>query len=223
MNIKALITTLILAGSSSVAMAKPAVSIKGSASVTIGSAPTTVVVRDHRAPAADCHATPAYTQPVYTQPVAQPYRPIYQEPFFNPQNTTVGASGSVYVGSFGRAPAHSLHRTTNAYGFAQPRTWFHLTEATRIDSGREFFKLEGQGGLFTQLRLHNLGGQTDIRQVAIEYKLSNGRVVTQKVRIDQLTGRAAFDINLESDSRAINRIIVYGTSGHGSAYQMLGM
>jgi hypothetical protein len=223
MNIKALITTLILAGSSSVAMAKPAVSIKGSASVTIGSAPTTVVVRDHRAPAADCHATPAYTQPVYTQPVAQPYRPIYQEPFFNPQNTTVGASGSVYVGSFGRAPAHSLHRTTNAYGFAQPRTWFHLTEATRIDSGREFFKLEGQAGLFNKLRLQNLGGRTDIIQVGIEYK-SGSRTWVQKVVLNRtLTGRAAFDINLESDSRAINRIIVYGTSGHGSAYQMLGM
>jgi hypothetical protein len=225
MNIKALITTLVLAGSSSVAMAKPAVTIKGSASVSIGSAPTTVVVRDHRAPAADCHDTPVHTQPVYTQPVpvAQPYRPIYQEPFFNPQNTVMGSDSSTYIGTFGRAPAHNLHRTTNAYGFAQPNTWFQLTEATRIDRSREFFKLQGQGGFFTKVRLQNLGGRTDVVQVTIEYK-SGSRTWFQKVAIDRaLTGRAAFDIHLESDSRNVNRIIVYGASGHGSAYQLLAM
>ena len=63
MNLKAIIASLVL-GSSSLAMAAPAVT----------------VVRDHRAIDANCE-TPVATQPVYTQPVyTQPAQPIYTQP-----------------------------------------------------------------------------------------------------------------------------------------------
>jgi hypothetical protein len=75
MNIKAIIASLVL-GSSSVAMAAPAVSVSVNARAGYG----TTVVRDHRVIAADdCApvAQPVYTRPVYTRPAAQP---VYQSP-----------------------------------------------------------------------------------------------------------------------------------------------
>ena len=67
MNIKAIIASLVL-GSSSVAMAAPAVTV----SVNARAGYSTTVVRDHRAP-----VQPVYTRPVYTRPAAQP---VYQSP-----------------------------------------------------------------------------------------------------------------------------------------------
>ncbi|HSK05122.1 MAG TPA: hypothetical protein VK932_27925 [Kofleriaceae bacterium] len=81
MNLKALITTLVL-GSSSVAMAHP------------GHAPT---VRDHRAP--------TYQQPTYQQPAYQPvrhqapiYRSPYQSPFYRPVWVTLGSVDDIVDG-----------------------------------------------------------------------------------------------------------------------------
>ena len=217
MNIKALITTLIL-GSSSAAMAKPVVTFSGSASVSVGSDSTVrdhrsarPIVRDHRD--LDCHDPIVAPAPVKYQPV-RPLPP--RELWFAPTNTEIGGSGSLYIGSFGRSTVSPHHR------YLRAPSWFQLTEATRIDSGREFFKLKGQGGYFTKLHLKNLGGRTDIAQVGIEYKV-NGRVFTQKVVFGGLLTSAGLTINLDHDSRTITRIVVYGESGRGSAYQMLAL
>lgn len=221
MNIKALITTLFL-GSSSVAMAKPVLTIKGSASVSVGSnvrvrdhrTPRTVVVRDHRH-SDDCHDAPAVVRPAPVYPVAhQPYRPgpVWNEPYFQPSNTIVGATASSYTGAIFARPAW------------RGRAWFNLTEATRIDGGREFFTIEGRGGHFTKLLLKGLGGRTDITMIGIEYgKKPYERM--QVVRLDNVLTRSGSSamIHLDGDSRDINRIIVYGTSGSGSAYQILAM
>lgn len=222
MNIKALITTLVL-GSSSAALAKPVVTFSGSASVSVGSNATVrdhrpaVVVRDHRADDG-CSGHPAL--PVVTQPVYHPpQRPVVAEPFYEPANTRVTSSGSTYLGAFGKGTIN-LHRD---HAWYRPRTWFNLTEATRIDGGREFFNLRREGGFFQKIALQNLGGRTEIRQVAIEYRTARGSF-TQKVRFDDvLAGRTSLTIDLEGDSRDIQRIIVYGDSGRGSAYQLLAM
>jgi hypothetical protein len=209
MSIKALITTLVL-GSSSVALAKPVVVISGSAQVTLGTKVRDV--RDHRAP--DCHdPAPVYTPPVVLKPVRP--LPIHQ-PWFNPQNTIVGTENSVYTGSIGRSAY-----LPNAY-LSRPAQWFQLTEATRIDSGREFFKIAGDAGFFKKLHLKNLGGRTEITMVGLEFK-QNGRTYVQKVQYNGLLSSSGLTINLERDSRTLNRIIVYGTSGRGSAYQMLAL
>jgi hypothetical protein len=216
-KLKALITSLVVA-SSSAAMAKP-IAVSGSASIHLGTT-SSVVVRDHRTPVADPCGTPAprpvYTQPIY-QPVYQPVysQPVYQEPFWSPTNTKISASSSTYLGTFGQAPV---------YIRAHAPVWFNLTEATRVDGGRELFNLQGRGGTFSKLALKNLGGRTQIAQIAIEFRLGNGRVETQKVRFDQTLSRSAsLTVDLAHSSRDINRIIVYGTSGRGSAYQILAM
>lgn len=201
MNLKTLITSLTLAlGTSSAAIANPVLSFSGKATVSVGSGP---IVRDHRV-ADDCGDAPI-SPPVYHQPV-------WHEPFFRPTNTRVSADASVYTGAFGRGVM-----TLRARG------WFQLTEATRIDGGREFFNLKQEGGMFSKLALKNLGGKTEITQVAIEYK-QDGRVYVQKVRFDALlSGQTSLTINLDHDSRAIQRVIVYGASGNGSAYQLLAL
>ncbi len=224
MNIKALVTTLVI-GSSSVAMAKPAVFVSGEASVSVGyhSHDSQPVVHDHR---------PIYPQPIYTQPVYTPPAPVvyrddnwqndnwqddnWQDDNWN-DNSTVAASGSTYVGSLGQG-TQFRDRMWN-----RNRAWFNLTEATRIDSNRQFFNLRGQQlGRFTQIQLQSLSGRTAIDQVAIEF-VRNGVPSTQKVRLGSSLSRnrSSLLINLSGDSRDISRIIVYGESGRNASYQIL--
>jgi hypothetical protein len=214
MNIKALITTLVL-GSSSVAMAKPAFSAEASVSLGYSTAP---VVRDHRARAVDddC-ATPP---PVYTRPVI--YQPPIREPFFNITNTTVGRRSSTYIGSLGTV---SNVRFNHEVTWNRPQSWINLTEATRIDSNRELFNLRGEHGLINKLQLKSLGGSSQIKQVAIEMWNAQGRLETQVVRFDTQLDRRnpSLTIDLDGSFRKVQRIIVYGATSHGGAYEILAM
>jgi hypothetical protein len=226
MNIfsKALITTLLIG--SSTAMAKPVLTVSGHASVSLGysTPPTRVVVRDHRHPApVDPCATPApapiYTTPVYYRPVVT--QPVWHEPFFNPTNTKIGVDSSTYVGSIGQAPAARW----NGRGWIRMQTWTNLTEATRIDSGREFIKIGAQAGQFSKIQIKNLGGATTVTQIGIEMFNADGSKQMQVVKFGSHLSRTnpTLTVDLDGNYRSINRIIVYGTSGRGSAYQILAM
>jgi len=208
MNIKALLTTLIL-GSSSVAMAKPVVS--GSVSVSLGydTLHTPAVVQRH--------TTTRHDAPLYTPPV----RPTHSEPFFSPTNSRVGARSSTYIGMIGQAPRKRFSRNNYWHRAAAP-VWFNLTEATRIDSGRQFFNILGQSGKLSQIRLQNLGGRSEIKQVAIEFDNGDRNQRTQVVRFDTMLDRnnPMLTIDLDGGFRNVKRIIVYGSSGRGAAYKI---
>src|SRR5687768_9496370 len=111
MNFKALITTLVL-GSSSAAMAD-SVTFKGSVNVSLGnSAPTHAPVyvdRYNNRP--DPRPTYHPTRPVVV--VQPPAPPVYRGPFYNPTNTTIGATASEYHGWIGTSRPR-LQR--NGYG-----------------------------------------------------------------------------------------------------------
>jgi hypothetical protein len=208
MNLKALITTLIL-GSSSLAMAQP-VTFSAGAKVTVGfnsGYESRPVVVDHRrlppvpapAPVADPCAPAPIAQPLPVVPV----RPVY----FNPDNTTVAATSSTYIGS---KPFMTQYR--------DGRHWVALTEPTRIDSGREFINFGTDGARFSQIKLFNNRGSSHIQQIAIEF-VGGG---TQKVVLNQmLTSSNPITIDLTGGFRPINRIIVYGSTNFGSSYQIL--
>jgi hypothetical protein len=208
MNIKALITSLVL-GTSSVALAAPSLVVSGGASVTLSSG--------YKAPVADPCDSPA--------PVAQPivYRPQpVVLPWFNPTNTSVNSKWSVYTGSFGHAPMYLQTRNDTRWFRPAPATWFNFTEPTRIDNGAEYFNVKRQAGLFHELQLKDLGGRTGIEEVMIEYKQPNGTSIDQKVYPNEsLSTGGAITIQLQRDSRSIQRIIVYGHSSRGSAFQIL--
>jgi hypothetical protein len=154
-------------------------------------------------------------------------QPVWRGPYFNITNTIVGATASQYRGSVGTSKVKLRH---NQYGRAHYQatnpTWFDLTEATRIDRGREFFTIGADNGMFKGLKLQALGnGRSHITQVAIEFLDTNGKKKTQKVKLNTWIDRnnPTITIDLDGNYRTIGRIIVYGSTDRGSAYKLMAM
>lgn len=227
MNFKALITTLVL-GSSSMASAD-SLTFSGSVSLSVGGSASTrpaarpLPSRAHYVgDSCDAHAHTGYTPaPRYpavpTRPVVYtPPAPIWDARNYTITNTIVGKEGSAYKGTFG------VSKVTSPYHrILQP--WFALTEATRIDSGRQYFKLGTDKGLFSALRLEALGnGRSKINQVYVEFLDNVGTKKGQVVKLDTWIGRTnpTITIDLDGGYRAINRVIVYGSTDQGSAYKL---
>jgi hypothetical protein len=213
MNIKALLTTLVL-GSSSMASAD-SLTLHGSVSVSLGNTARParpVVIQDDCAPVQSAPYRPASSRPVYqpTRPVV--VQPVWQAPVYRPTNTIIGASASQYKGSIASQRQY----------FAASNAWYDLSEATRIDSGREFFTIGANKGVFRGLRLEALGnGRSNIKQVVIEF--ADGQTKTQVVRSDSWIGRGntSLTIDLDGNARQISRVIVYGSTDVGSAYKLM--
>ena len=99
MNFKALITTLVL-GSSSAAMADTSFQVSGS--VTFGTAPTHMHVPARPIPAPTSVVLADDCVDPYSHVVKQPVQMgVWRGPYFNPTNTTIGVSKSIYTGSIG--------------------------------------------------------------------------------------------------------------------------
>lgn len=225
MNIKALITTLVI-GSSSMASAD-SLTVRGSVSVSLGSstrpAPRSVV--DDCAPVQAAPYRPAPSRPVYqpTRPVYQPTRPVivqpvWQAPVYNPTNVLVSSTASQYTGVVYSQPRY--------FAAPGPNAWFDLSEATRIEAGREFFKIGANKGSFRGLRLEALGnGRSNIEQVTIEFADAQGRAKHQVVKLDSWIGRGNTNLTIDLDGnyRQITRVIVYGSTDRGSAYKLMAL
>lgn len=236
MNLKALITTLVL-GSSTMASAD-SVKVSGSVHVSLGGrpapapnyrpAPAPVVVADP----CETPAAPAYVPaPSHSAHHPVPSPPIWQAPYYRITNTVVSRNASVYRGSIAASTIKSTRwnarQTVHGYGFAAKPTqaWFDLTEATRIDSNRELFTIGTDKGLFNKLRLQALGGgSSKITQVLVEFADSRGKA-SQVIKVNQLLDRhnSTFTIDLNGEYRSIKRIVVYGATDQGSAYKIQAM
>lgn len=225
MNLKALITTLVL-GSSTMASAD-AVKISGSVHLSLGGrpapaptyrpAPAPVVVADP----CEAHAS----QPAYHP---RPSPPVWQAPYYRITNTIVSRTASAYRGTIAASKIKSTRwnarQTIHGYAFAAKPTqaWFDLTEATRIDSNREFFTIGTDKGLFNKLQLQALGaGSSKITQVLVEFADARGKA-SQVIKVNQVLDRnhATFTIDLNGEYRSIKRIVVYGATDQGSAYKI---
>jgi hypothetical protein len=140
MNLKALITMLVL-GASSAAVAAPAVTVSGSveASVKIGTRKSPpVVIRDHRMPAPGWDRDHGYQPPV----------------FVGPSNIKHNSDSSEYIG-----PIYSMPRWNE-------RAWTKLTDPTRIELTRQIVRVSGR---FDALMLQNVTGSSSIRLVKIRF------------------------------------------------------
>ncbi len=245
MNLKALITTLVL-GSSTMASAD-SVTFTGSVSVSLGGstarpaplpAPAPVIVRDHRTVAQDPCATPAPAPVVVYQPPAptpvivhhqpQPLPPVWSGPFYDPHNTRLGGDSSSYTGTWGQSTIKFRPATWHGYSYNERRTqnWFEMTEATRIDNGRLFMHPR-DNGYYRALKIQALGnGSSNIVQVRIDFKDKHtGMKGFQIVKLNQQINRynPSLTIDLDGNYRQINRIIVYGQTDRGSAIKLLAM
>jgi hypothetical protein len=156
MNIKALITTLVL-GSSSIALADPSWSAGVSMNASV--ATNGIIVRDHREPT----PAPVYRTPI--RPVAQPVAQVVGADRCD--NVRDGGDASSYVGPTG--------------GYLDG--WFAVTQPTRIERGREFITL-GANQRFSQLQLRRDMGFTRIDQIAIVFKNGQEQVVRPNAALD---------------------------------------
>lgn len=211
MNLKALITSLVL-GLSSTASAKPLLSFSAEASVQLGGSAGRPIVRDHRGRTPIVVTAPPRGQVVnttrpntvydFSRDPAQYAEPVYTGPI----NLTIGGDASAYSGQ--------VFELANVRGTA----WAALTEPTRIERGREFVHLTAAGPV-RDLMFQSVAGQTSITHVSIQFSDDS----THVVQINQtLTSRNA-TIDLPLDGRKIvTRVVVYGTSAAGSAYRILG-
>lgn len=217
MNIKAVITTLVV-GSSSMASAD-VLTFSGSASLSLSShTHTSVARRPVVVSPEDCGTSGSgyvprpSNRPTIRQPqLAQPA--IWQESYYNPTTTFAGNNASSYTGQI----------FTRRF-VAQNHNWYDLTEPTRIDVNREFINIGADKGTFRGIRLEALGrGRSRIDQVAIEFADATGRAKTQVVKLDTWIGRgnASLAIDLEGDYRVINRVVVYGATDQGAAYKLM--
>ena len=217
MNIKALITTLVL-GTSSVALAEPTFTASAQASWSWGTPSASAqTVRDHRRPWVydQTQLNTAYDPNFRTYRV-NPWmqQPIFQDSCMDPRNTTVGATGSTYTGAIMTVPAN------RSYYWYRP-SWHAVTEPTRIDSGREFINLGGAGQL-DRLMFKQVGGSSFIQQVAIYF--ANGEIQVVRNLDAQLDrNRQTVGIDLNGGRRAVSRVIVYGSNAPHSAYQLMAM
>jgi hypothetical protein len=238
MNFKALITTLVL-GSSSAAMAD-SFTVSGSVNVSLGSSATTrpapaPVYRPVVVAADDCTDDTQINnrpdpRPAYHPTQYHPTQPVWRGPYYSPTNTVVAANASQYVGWVATSPVKFRRM---GYGRAlvlrqtASTTWFDLTEATRIDSRQEYFKIGADKGVFKALKLQALGGGSSrIEKIAIQYTDASGHVkfhnVTFNTRLDARTN-PAITINMPGGYSSIDGIMVIGSTDRGSAYKLLAM
>ena len=203
MNIKAIIASLVL-GSSSVALAAPAVTVTARGSIGA------TVVRDHRAVAdEDCDpevtypGQPVYGQPVYGQPVYE--QPVYEQPVYGQPAYGQPVYGQpvygqpVYSPPIWQGPAR--HEVTLADGM-------HFA-----NDGRTFITVGSQYGRFGALTISAAGGRSYIEQVYVQF--DNGQEQVMRGLNRTLTGSARLTLDLDGNRRGIKRIVVYGKEING--------
>ncbi|MGE0868808.1 MAG: hypothetical protein AB7P03_09605 [Kofleriaceae bacterium] len=212
MNIKALITTLVL-GSSSAALADTTFTASAHASWSLGTPGSSQVHRDiHR----DVHS-PTWTvdyrrNDTVRRPVVYP-QTSYLDSCVDPRNSTVGANTSEYKGQIFNMPV--------GRNWYQRPSWFSITEPTRIDSGRQFITIGASAGRFDQLMLQQVAGSSYIKQVVVRF--ANGEEMVVR-GIDQQLNRNNRNvvIDLKGQNRQIGGIVVYGSTSARSAYKVMG-
>lgn len=242
MNIKALITTLVL-GSSTMASAD-SVTFSGSVNVSLGSSsgarptyqprtpvyqPRTPVVVSRpyvprpSTPVAvdDCHD--AHDHAIH-RPVLRPPHVMVPQHWYNPQNTSVSATKSIYRGAI-TAGAMGTQANLDGYWRGHAR-WFDLTAPTRIDSGRQEFLLGADKGAYRALTFQGLGaGRTNIQTISIHLIEADGTKRAQVIDVNRALDRnnPTLTIDLDGNFRQIAKIIVWGSTDAGSAYKIQAM
>jgi hypothetical protein len=203
MNFKAIVASLVL-GSSSAAVAAPAVVFQARGSVSVGASySTSPTVRDHRTVVTTTRSrdhrryepAPVYGQPVYG-------RPVYGQPVDFCDNI----SGSYYRGPVGQMP-RSGHANVA------------LTAPTRIENGHQIITVGDTKGLFTQLTLRANTGATFIRDIEIEMGKGDVQVVHVNRWLDGRSSAFTFDVDGRR-GRVITQITVNGESNFGSRYSI---
>jgi hypothetical protein len=197
MSLKSFVTTLALLGSSTAALAQPAFTASAQGGVTVSAG---------YAYQGDFSNQRTNDWPWirdHRQPVAQPMPPT---PIVNTDdcaNVRIGNKASAYTGPVGQVMPGG--------------GWSALTQPTKIGRGAEQINVGADKGRFRSLELVSNGGDTYLSQVVIGF--SNGQYM--HVPVNRSLNQP-LTINLGGyRGRAIDRIIVEGTSGFRARYSVL--
>lgn len=198
MNLKPIILGLALVtATSSVALADhdTAPTASASASIKVGGSwswgSDQPVVRDHR------------DYRVYRQ-TPNWHRPRYEEPRIAISAPRVNAYGSTYMGGMQSARWGSSAKTSLP---------------TRIENEREDFLFTGNTQRFSALTLQAVAGSTSVAQVTIQFADHSTQVVRLDRALDARNPVVTIDLT-GYRARALSRVMVYGKSGYGAAYQL---
>jgi hypothetical protein len=101
------------------------------------------------------------------------------------------------------------------------RAWLALTEPMPLSRGRDVIRLDGQTGVFSQLRFQSTQGSSHIERVIVKYLDGT----TQTVELEAKLGvdMPIIQFALEGTPRRIDRLIVIGASSRRSAVQLFGV
>ena len=194
MNLKALITTLVI-GSSSAAMADSTVTVNASLDWSAGYRTRGPVIRDHRIPTStQVRDTRWRDRPVYQQPVVQ-------APRFS--NVKQNSDSSEYTG-----PIY----TSNQRGHG----WSVITDPTHIELDRQIIRVNGQ---FNSLALQRMSGSSTIKMVKVRF--ADGRA-DQTLVLNRSLSTSQSTINLAVQRAPIEYIVVYGSTPTNASYRLLG-
>jgi hypothetical protein len=201
MNLKSIILGLALVTATSTAaladhntapVASASASIKIGGSVTWGTDAKPVVIRDHRYP--EYRDTSSNWN----------RRPRYEQPRIEISAPRVNAYGSTYMGGMQSARWGSSGKTSLP---------------TRIENEREDFLFTGNTQRFSTLTLQAVAGSTSVAQVTIQFADHSTQVVRLDRALDSRNPVATIDLT-GYRGRALSRVMVYGKSGYGAAYQL---
>ena len=193
MTIKALLTTALLLGTSSLALARPATLADGQ-------------VRDHRTP------TVLAAPPVV---VAQAPRTAYPRDFQDGrdfQDHHDRQDDRDFQGS------RDDRRDRQGGRFQRHVAPVVLSSAAHLDRGRAVIALP-QTRPLRSLVLQATGGKTKVRTIEITF--ANGRTQLVDANVT-LTGSATYAIDLTGDMRQVTGLTVFGKSGRRASFQVLG-
>jgi hypothetical protein len=206
MNIKSIITSLVLAGSSSAAVASP-VTFSGNAygSIRIGEpSRTQSFAGDDRRVGRDRDEQPIYTHRY--DPATTIVRPRPEPVNDTPDNVKLASDGSYYRGHVGQMP-RSGHAS------------IALTEPTKILNGREIIDVGTDKGVFSQLTLRANSGETYVRGVRLILGKDDVQWVPLNASLDGRNPAISFDVD-NRRGRMIQQIIVIGSSNPRSRYSI---
>ena len=193
MNLKAIISALVLA-SSSAAMAAPSATVSASVHAGYTTTTTTTTVRDHR------DDRVVHSPPIVARPTGDTWRGTTSPPIMKPQPVRWDGQSP---GRWARPPIFRTVTLASAASFAA--------------DGRTFITVGSQLGAFGQLQIAAAGGRTFIQQVYVEFDNGQEQVIRHLDRT--LTGNESLRLDLDGDRRGIKRIVVYGKAINGGFYR----
>ena len=191
-KLTALLTTLAIGSSASIAAASPA--------RIVDHRTGTVAMRSER---------PVVERPVIARPIVE--RPVVTRPGWRPAPTA-----DWRIARNHRAPTAfdaGWHRSIAVDEFG-PRhyrpTWVALSSPQPLVRGQECIEVN-DGGTFTQLRLQSDSGFAFVDRVTVQFADGSDQVAELDRRLDQ---RGEFvELALDGNNRRIDRIVVTGSAG----------